>query len=168
MVWIGRIRSKSVDWLHSAFGNSQIKIWNCSHFREVGEGIEPYLDWFSKTSFRTNPPISPKKEPKQTTCAPTNLISDQLSILILRLLPWCSQQCSEHHRLKRMDLLGGRSPLWVMGHESWVMICHGSWLFFVYLFFEFLDYGCKYLEDTSHIVIQRVEGFICEITIGMK
>ena len=48
------------------------------------------------------------------------------------------------------------------------MMGHGSWLFFVYLFFEFLDYGCKYLEDTSHIVIQRVEGFICEITIGMK
>ena len=32
-----------------------------------------------RPQFRTNPPISPKKEPKQTTCAPTNLIFDQLS-----------------------------------------------------------------------------------------
>ena len=54
VVWIGRVRSKSVDWLHAAFGNSQIKIWNCSHFREVGEGIEPW---------------SPQYQPKDLNCS---------------------------------------------------------------------------------------------------
>ena len=119
-----------------------------------------------KTSYLLQSPESNRKgwTRWKSTCAPTN----HSNCFTLRLLREYNQQCIWHHRLKRMDLLGGRSPLWVMGHESWVMICHGSWLFFVYLFFEFLDYGCKYLEDTSHIVIQRVEGFICEITIGMK
>ena len=180
VMWIGRVRSKSVDWLHAAFGNSQIKIWNCSHFREVGEGIEPWSSLYQPKDLNCSLKSPEIRGAKGLSSHPyfsssRRLIRSTASCHISclfgftsRLLPWCNQRCNGHHHQLRMDLLGGRNPLWVMGHESWVMICHGSWLFFVYLFFEFLDYGCKYLEDTSHIVIQRVEGFICEITIGMK